>query len=208
MGWGCWGQICCQSDDCFLPILSASKSLAEPGLPQDSGVSPPGPSSACPLQLRFWEMLSSRWPELGTLGWATTPSGWLTWDLQPGFSAYRTLGESGAMPPRRADCPVTSSTSCSPPAPFPMSVLQDGRPWEGTRFPTDHSRSLPGSGPYSLSEAESQQEVRSPRRKVPSYLRITVHFFDQATGVPGAGNLLVRAIIHHGPRNTRLSTSS
>lgn len=98
-GGRCWGQIC-QSDDCFLTILSASKSLAGLGLPPGSGVSPPGPSSSCSLQLRFWEMLSSRWSELGTLGWAATASVWLTWDLQPGFSAYRALGESGAMPPR------------------------------------------------------------------------------------------------------------
>lgn len=43
---GCRGQSR-QSDDCFLPILSASKSLAGLGLPPDSGFSPPGPSSAC-----------------------------------------------------------------------------------------------------------------------------------------------------------------
>lgn len=44
--WGAWGQSR-QSEHCFLPILSASKSLAGLGLPPDSAFSPPGPSSAC-----------------------------------------------------------------------------------------------------------------------------------------------------------------
>lgn len=43
---GRWGQSR-QSDDSFLPILSASKSLAGLGLPPDSGFAPPGSSSAC-----------------------------------------------------------------------------------------------------------------------------------------------------------------
>lgn len=122
---GRWGQSR-QSDDCFLPILSASKSLAGLGLPPDSGFSPPGPSSACqqlarPLQLGFWEMLSScRQSELSMLGWAATvQTGWLTGDLGGDFRAYSTPGEGRAIPPICLITPSCPLLSLYPPTPIP-----------------------------------------------------------------------------------------
>ena len=84
----CWGQSC-QPDGRFLPIPSASKSLAGLGLPSNSGISPPGPSSTSPLQPGFWEgspVAGLNWahsvglvPHLagspGICSWASVPAG-------------------------------------------------------------------------------------------------------------------------------------
>lgn len=78
--------------------LACPQILASP-LP-DSGLSSACGYHARPLQLAFWEMLSSLQPELDDPGWAATPSGFLTWGLEGGISAYRALGKSGAIPPK------------------------------------------------------------------------------------------------------------
>lgn len=57
--------------------------------------------------------------------------------------------------------------------------------------------------PCSLSETESQQ-VRNCSGKVAAPMRLTVHFLDQVTGVPGTGDLLAQHFTQQGLWNSRL----
>lgn len=137
---GCWGQSR-QSDDCFLPILSASKGLAGLGLPPDSGFSPPGASSACwhgsrPLQLGLWEMLPSCQPALDTPGWAATPRA-----VSPGTCWGGTSvpagpwGAGGPSGPDELAALTPSHRILFSLSTFPHGPPSGGRPQEGLALP-------------------------------------------------------------------------
>lgn len=194
-GWGvgaCWGQSR-PSDACFLPILSASKSLAGLGLPPDSRFSPPGASSTC------WHGLGSgrsspllHWTHLGGPPRQRAVSPGTHWG---NVSAYRTLGGSGAVRPDELAALTPShrlllSQHLSPWASF-------GRGGSGRApAPSGHSRAWPGSGPYSPSET---LEARPPPLGGSPYISL-----GQDTGIPDSGNLPVHPFTQQGLWDSRL----
>lgn len=133
--------------------LACSQILTSPLL------GPPPPAGSMPIlsslgSRRCSPPASLHWAHLGGLSRHLTGS--------PGIcrGALVTTGAGPSLPDELAALVTSHHHILFSPSTFPSEPPSGWEASGRTRYPTDHSRSWPGSGPCGLSEAESQQEAQ------------------------------------------------